>query len=75
MLACHAETCPDGYEYNSCGSPCTLTCENHEDPPVCLAVCGSGCFCPTGTVQHNGNCIAIADCPGKLMTKHTHYLK
>ncbi|XP_064395180.1 zonadhesin-like isoform X2 [Halichondria panicea] len=52
-----------GKVYQSCGSPCTLTCENYMSPPFCLASCSEGCFCPDGTVEHNGDCILTSDCP------------
>ena len=57
------ETCPESYEYKECGSPCALTCDNYQNPPFCTAVCQSGCFCPSGTVEHNSQCISTEDCP------------
>ena len=27
----------------------------------------AGCFCPNGTVRHNGECISIDDCPKSML--------
>ena len=62
-----SETCAGGKVYQSCGSPCTsaLTCDTYEDRHdiACTAVCVEGCFCPEGTVDHNGVCISPVECP------------
>lgn len=56
--------CTGGRVFSNCGTPCPLTCENHNDPPICLTACSTGCFCPSGTVLHNDMCIDPAQCPG-----------
>ncbi|XP_075462779.1 venom serine protease inhibitor-like [Ascaphus truei] len=37
--------CPRNQEYKKCGSACRLTCDNHQNPPVCTGVCKPGCAC------------------------------
>ena len=59
-----AVACPNGMEYQECGSACPTTCENHANPPVCYDICVAGCFCPPGQVLLNNNkCVAVEDCP------------
>jgi len=47
-------------------APCFGTCEEPNVP--CPAICRSGCACPPGTVLHEGECIAVTECPkGELL--------
>jgi hypothetical protein len=64
----NTEDCPESYEYKDCGSPCTTTCDNHDEPVFCTDVCKSGCFCPEGTAEHEERCIKIEECPGDTDT-------
>ena len=60
-LAIQCETCE---EYKACGSPNPLTCKNRCGTQPTLPVkCVEGCFCPNGTVKHNGDCIKPEKCP------------
>ena len=34
---------------------------------VIIIVYSAGCFCPNGTVRHNGECISIDDCPKSML--------
>uniref|UniRef100_A0A4Q8K6M9 U55-Liphistoxin-Lsp1a_2 n=1 Tax=Liphistius sp. SGP-2016 TaxID=1905180 RepID=A0A4Q8K6M9_9ARAC len=53
-----------GEIYTNCGSRCPLTCANFNDPPICIALCVEGCFCPNGLVRNwNGYCIPPQNCP------------
>ncbi|KAK7109139.1 mucin-5B-like [Littorina saxatilis] len=54
--------CSGGKIFQECGSSCTLTCENPKQ--VCTDTsCVDGCFCPPGTVEHAGHCVAADQCP------------
>ena len=54
--------CEGGKIFQECGNSCTLTCDNPNQ--VCTdTACVDGCFCPPGTVEHNGQCITADQCP------------
>ena len=55
--------CPAGKEYQECGSPCAVTCDNYGSDIVCLQACASGCFCPEGKVEYSETCIYPEQCP------------
>jgi hypothetical protein len=58
--------CDGGKVYKECGSLCPLTCKGISQPQdllLCPTVCSAGCFCPDGTVLHNGQCIPPSQCP------------
>lgn len=65
------DDCPDtNQEFNECGSPCQLTCDNFSRKPrVCPRKCISGCFCKDGFVwdQAKGQCIRPDQCKFKLL--------
>mmetsp|Transcript_22706 Transcript_22706/g.44556 ORF Transcript_22706/g.44556 Transcript_22706/m.44556 type:complete len:117 (-) Transcript_22706:228-578(-) len=45
------EGCPDGFEYQECGTACPKTCSNFNDEAMmCVAMCVEGCFCPRGMI-------------------------
>ena len=52
--------------YQQCGPSCPQTCDTIADAD-CSGGCVEGCFCPSGQVFGNGNCIDEADCQGKLL--------
>ena len=56
--------CTGGKEWQECGTACPLTCDNHDEPQTCTFQCVQGCFCPGGTVEHNGTCVTTDQCPG-----------
>ncbi|XP_039266345.2 SCO-spondin-like [Styela clava] len=58
--------CDNGMEYKACGPVCQSTCRTIGSEPE--AHCGTlscveGCFCPIGTVLHDGSCVSSMDCP------------
>ena len=55
--------CPSGMVYQQCGPLCPQTCDTNEDEE-CSGGCVEGCFCPSGMVLSNNNCIDIAECQG-----------
>ena len=55
--------CPGGMVYQQCGPLCPQTCDTNEDEE-CSGGCVEGCFCPSGTVLYNNNCINVTDCQG-----------
>jgi hypothetical protein len=54
-------SCEGGQVWNTCGSPCTRTCN---DPnPVCIQRCDRGCECPADKpIWHNGECVTEESC-------------
>eukprot|EP00118_Oscarella_pearsei_P014831 m.129828 g.129828 ORF g.129828 m.129828 type:complete len:324 (+) comp37990_c0_seq12:119-1090(+) len=57
-----ASECPDGKEYQECGSACPLTC-GQPDLDLCSLVCVSGCFCPSGQYLSGDKCVCKEECP------------
>ncbi|KAM6142205.1 LOW QUALITY PROTEIN: SCO-spondin-like [Phoenicopterus ruber ruber] len=58
--------CGRGLEYSACGPPCPPTCRGlgREPPEHCRGLpCLEGCFCPPGTLLHEGGCVEPAECP------------
>ncbi|XP_059615285.1 hemocytin [Phlebotomus argentipes] len=60
--------CPDGRIYRACGPSsepsCGVAVTNEKD-----SHCREGCFCPEGTIQHEGKCIDPFQCPCQLRGK------
>ena len=54
--------CPAGMVYQQCGQACPQTCDM--EGVECAGGCVEGCFCPTGKVLWNGNCIDESECAG-----------
>ena len=52
--------------YQQCGPLCPQTCDTNEDEE-CIGGCVEGCFCPSGTVLSNSNCINIAECQSMFL--------
>lgn len=66
-----AMKCSGGRIYKSCGPAGGLqpTCgdtEIDDRDTEDLSECEEGCYCPIGTVLHDGRCIERSDCPCKL---------
>ncbi|GIY61357.1 papilin [Caerostris darwini] len=61
------EDCPPNSKYQSCGTACPLTCENHKNPPkACVLMCNPGCHCDEGYVKtKDGKCVLPQNCPGQ----------
>ena len=57
-----AVDCPTGMVYHQCGTLCPQTCENIGE--VCGGGCASGCFCPSGQVLLEGECVDVFRCTG-----------
>jgi len=56
--------CEDDKIFHPC--PCYLTCSDLAKNVTCQSTpeeCVPGCVCPTGTVEHNGDCITSIECP------------
>lgn len=61
ISAIQCNTCQ---EYKSCGTTNPKTCRNMCDKELDLPIkCVEGCFCPNGTLYHNGKCVEPASCP------------
>ncbi|KAG8181902.1 hypothetical protein JTE90_026060 [Oedothorax gibbosus] len=56
--------CPVHQHYESCGTACPLTCDNHNDPPqACILMCNPGCHCDPGYVKtKSGSCVKPESC-------------
>ena len=48
--------------YQQCGQACPQTCDMED--VECVGGCVEGCFCPSGKVLWNGNCIDASECAG-----------
>lgn len=67
FLAIH---CENGRIYKACGPIYEQSCGSAvEGIDISPTNCNEGCFCPDGTIQHDGNCIRIDDCPCTLRGK------
>ena len=57
-------SCSGDKVYTTCGSACPTTCSNFRNPPVCITLCVSGCFCTNGTVElgNSNHCVAPDTC-------------
>lgn len=64
-----ALACENGRIYKSCGPTYEQSCGSAVENDISTANCNEGCFCPDGTIQHNGNCIRIEECPCSLRGK------
>lgn len=68
------ETCPmsctGGKVYKSCGPKFVPSCNDDAAAKGTDSQdCEEGCFCPEGTVLHEGNCISVEECPCRLRGK------
>ena len=45
------------------------SCGSAIENEMSTSVCNEGCFCPDGTINHNGKCIRVEDCPCTLRGK------
>ncbi|XP_011303247.1 hemocytin [Fopius arisanus] len=63
--------CGDGKIYKSCGPQYQSSCNDDAASKgnVDELECEEGCFCPEGTVLHEGNCISVEECPCRLRGK------
>ena len=61
-----AVECSEGMVYQQCGPACPQTCDNRRRSE-CIGGCVDGCFCPSGQVLSNGQCIDQANCSGTVV--------
>lgn len=52
-----------------CGPKTELSCWSGLERKLNVDNCEEGCFCPEGTVVHNGKCINPEECPCRLRGK------
>lgn len=64
-----AISCENGRIYKACGPIYEKSCGSAAENEISEANCNEGCYCPDGTIQHDGNCIRIEECPCKLRGK------
>uniref|UniRef100_H2Z4R5 TIL domain-containing protein n=1 Tax=Ciona savignyi TaxID=51511 RepID=H2Z4R5_CIOSA len=57
--------CSGGKVFSECGG-CEQSCSQRNTPTVCTANCRRGCFCPTGTYLHGGQCLSDEQCTAAL---------
>lgn len=63
--------CKSNEQYQRCGDECEETCSydrsSDKRPKSCneQRKCKRGCFCKSGLVRHEGECIAKRKCPSK----------
>lgn len=57
--------CEEGRVYKECSQSVEKSCESMTEMETTTASfeCNQGCFCPDGTVEHDGNCIPPEQCP------------
>lgn len=67
------DTCPiicdGGRVYMSCGPKIEASCSSGIEAMSESSECEEGCFCPAGTLEHQGKCISLEECPCKLRGK------
>ncbi|EFN85665.1 Hemocytin [Harpegnathos saltator] len=62
-------SCKNGRIYMSCGPKVEASCSSGLEPKSESPECEEGCFCPAGTLEHQGGCIIPDQCPCKLRGK------
>ena len=61
--------------FQQCGPACPPTCDSDDSVPCPSTDCVEGCFCPTGLVLSDGQCINESDCEGTYSnTWYIHWL-
>ncbi|XP_069057156.1 epidermal growth factor-like protein [Pleurodeles waltl] len=56
--------CNNHAHYETCGTACPITCDNHLNPPKsCIEPCVLGCFCDKGYVKSGNTCVRPEQCP------------
>nr|XP_034190302.1 hemocytin [Osmia lignaria] len=67
------DTCPmmcnNGRVYMSCGPKTESSCWTGVERKLNVDDCEEGCFCPEGTVAHEGRCVYPDECPCRLRGK------
>ncbi|XP_071561739.1 hemocytin [Temnothorax nylanderi] len=62
-------TCDDGRVYMSCGPKVEASCSSGIEATSESSECEEGCFCPAGTLEHQGKCVSPEECPCRLRGK------
>lgn len=60
--------CNNGRIYKACGPSFEQSCGSASED-IIGTNCIEGCFCPDGTIQHDGECIRLDECPCNLRGK------
>lgn len=55
--------CDSGRVYKECSKTNEKSCGSAEQEELSSSECIQGCFCPDGTVEHDGDCIQPDKCP------------
>lgn len=53
----------------SCGPKVETSCSSSLETKIESSECEEGCFCPTGTLEHQGRCVTPEECPCRLRGK------
>ncbi|XP_030052234.1 SCO-spondin [Microcaecilia unicolor] len=61
---CSESSCDPPFEFQACGSPCTVLCSAISRKEICknMSECLPGCYCPQGLLEQNGECISPSEC-------------
>ncbi|KAL6266408.1 hypothetical protein P5V15_003260 [Pogonomyrmex californicus] len=62
-------TCGGGRVYMSCGPKVEASCSSGIEATSESSECEEGCFCPAGTLEHQGKCVLPEECPCRLRGK------
>lgn len=54
--------CPEGTEYQMCGTACPNTCADRTAAENCPRPCHETCLCPDELVLDGEKCVAVEDC-------------
>lgn len=52
-----------------CGPNIELSCLSATETKSESSECEEGCFCPEGTLEHQGKCVSLEECPCRLRRK------
>ncbi|XP_026826604.1 hemocytin isoform X2 [Ooceraea biroi] len=61
-------SCDSGRVYMTCGPKVETSCTSGVETKSSTE-CEEGCFCPAGTLEHQGKCVSPEECPCKLRGK------
>ncbi|XP_006633894.3 von Willebrand factor [Lepisosteus oculatus] len=70
-----AMPCPSTMVLDSCRTGCVEECDPANNTTLCMEIPTEGCFCPRGSVFHNGACVskqACSQCVDEEGVVHQH---